>query len=123
MKPAKPLPMSGQERKTFGCILTFENAAGRREVVHAEGARIEGLRRACAHMLALDPTFKLLSYSTPETIYTDLQGRRVNQAKSTDIGGETGDIGVMFPEPALLDRAGYRQMLHRSLWGSYQERR
>ena len=94
-----------RERAEYGCTLTFENDNGQRLVVVRKGPPMAGFRQACAIALSHDETFRVISYSTPETIFRDLTGRMVMDGNTT----------VMLPELQLAARYGLRHMLHRRL--------
>ena len=93
------------ERAEYGCTVTFENDAGKRLVVVREGPPLIGLRQACAITLARDETFRIICYSTPGTIYRDLQGGRA----------QDGNTAATIPELDRAGSAGLRHMLHRRL--------
>ena len=68
--------MGGESRRIYGCIVTFRNSQGGRLSIHREGAPTKALEdQAIAIALSHDETFKVISVSSPETIYQDMQGR------------------------------------------------
>lgn len=87
-------PMNSWERKRYGCIVTFENADGKRLVLHREGSPRMAAVACCDAALLLDGTFRIITVSTPETIHTDLKGYRLSKE------GKTGFAPV--PETQLL---------------------
>ena len=106
----RPFPQGGTERARFGCICTFENADGKVIVFHRVGPPSAVAREMCAEALALDPTFRLVSYSNPSTIYKDLEGHRKGNANAVvELSGS--DRPVM-PEAQLLGQLGLGHLLH-----------
>lgn len=96
----RSFPMSGREQATYGCIVSFENENGKRLVIHRGGRVGDGVKQAIAIALAHDESFRVVSISTPNTVYTDVVGRGVA------VGGRP-----QLPENKLVPAA----MLHRSL--------
>lgn len=100
------LSLNPKERReqAYGATLTFENAAGELlTIVRRHVSTYEAVRQACDLALEQDDTYRVVSLSTPHTIYADLIGnRRLGQ----------------FPEQQTLATAGRKQMLHPRLWGS-----
>jgi hypothetical protein len=102
--------MNGQERAKFGCVCTFENADGKRLVLHEPGAPAKGLRAACAAATALDESFRLVCYSTPATVYGDMQGMRMTNTRvSREV---TVSDRATLPEVTVLGQIGLLHMLH-----------
>lgn len=110
--------MSGHRRKTSilnarnraeaGCIVSFESAAGQRLTLHVSNTRpTDGLSLALEEALAIDPSMRVVCYSTPETIATDLAGGR--RAFATDFVKEGRP---QIPELAMLTLVGRPDMLH-----------
>jgi hypothetical protein len=113
----RPFPMSGQEAATYGAIVTFENAVGERLAVHRSGSKRIAVEQACAVATGYDSSFRIISISTPETIYTDLQGARL--ARPNQNGS-----AVPFPETRMARTfPGGMGMLHDCLRGSSDRRR
>lgn len=108
--------VTGRDRAKYGCMVSFENADGETLVLHRLGAPRAALEIACDDALALDPTFRVTSYSTPQTIYADLQGREAFAS------GQGFDTAPMLPEAQALGRAGRRTMLHPRLKRSSVDR-
>lgn len=98
----KPLLSGSEERAQYGCTITFENAQGRTWVIHQQGPPETGLRQACDLALAQDDTFRIVSYSTPETVYRDLHGREIQAPRTTPA----------LPELYITARLGLRHLLH-----------
>jgi hypothetical protein len=107
---------NSRERAQYGCTTTWENAAGRRLVLSRVGPPSVVLRRQAEDALALDETFRLVCYSTPETIYTDLQGARL--ARWTNGGSTRTDpdngkwAAPIHPEAVALGMLGLRHLAH-----------
>lgn len=99
-------------REQAGCIITFENAAGERLSGHRVGKPMTAFRELCDAALELDPSYRVVSYSTPETILTDLRGRQVQDMRTAERGGGT------IPERTACGMAKRRAMLHERLRGS-----
>lgn len=98
--------ITGSSAAAFGCIASFENADGLVMSRHLVGPPLNALRLLCDHATSLDPTYRLVGYSTPNGILTDLLGRGVKHDKS---GRQ-----AKWPssEAAALSRAGRAHMLH-----------
>jgi hypothetical protein len=111
VSPTHGTAFSGRDRGAFGCIVTFENAAGDTLSGHRPGKPLAALTQLCDAALELDPSFRVVSYSTPETILTDLRGRQVRDMRTAERGG--GSI----PEPFACGMAKRREMLHPRLRG------
>ncbi len=100
---------NGQARARYGCIVSFENADGRTLVLHRIGPTRTALRRACEDALELDETFRVVSFSTPQTVYRDLQGTRPGtmNEEHDPLSGR-----AVTPEALMLGNAGIPGMLH-----------
>lgn len=113
-----PYAISGRQRAEYGCITTWETPDGRTLTVHRTGATGKALATCVALALAEDESYRLISYSTPATINTDLQGGRVDREKDSsatrDLVSATyaKRIPVPLPELAALARIGRRDLLH-----------
>lgn len=102
--------MGGNNRADYGVVVTFENADGKRLVLHRKGSLPVAVSAACDDATTLDPTFLVICISTPQTIYSDIQGRMPRN----DSGGESH---IQRPEPYTLARAKRSHMLHPSIAG------
>ncbi len=69
---------SGRDRQAYGCLLSFEADDGSTLTLHRTGPRRTAIRTAVAIALAQDESYRVVAFSTPETIYTDLTGGRVD---------------------------------------------
>ena len=112
-------PMGGESRRIYGCIVTFRNSQGKTLSIHREGAPTKALKQAIAIALSHDETFKVISVSSPETIYRDLQGSREHLTGRSDGEGARTPV-VAFPElskvpAALLDDSLRYGGIHPSL--------
>lgn len=67
---------NARDRAKHGCVTTWQNADGRTLSLYREGSPRKGIASAINTALALDPSFRLVSYSTPETVYRDLVADR-----------------------------------------------
>lgn len=94
----------GDTRRNMGVIVTFENEHGHKRTVHRTGHVIEAMRELCDEALAIDPTYRVVCVSNPETIWRDLQGRRIpdGQVSAT----------LALPEVGLCAKAGMKDMVH-----------
>jgi hypothetical protein len=108
---AYELSLSGQQRARDGCVLSFENAAGKRLVLHREGSPLQVIGPMCDDALRLDPSFRVVAYSTPSTVYTDLVGGRMRR----DSRNEEFEQEQSLPEKMMLQRAHRPEMLHERL--------
>lgn len=106
--------LNSEDRARYGSLTTWENAAGETFVIHRTGKLKEAIREAAAIALALDPSFRLVSYSTPDTIYTDLKGGRADFIHPAS--GFKATYGkanpVALPEQIILGQAGLRHLIH-----------
>lgn len=98
--------ITGSSAAAFGCIASFENADGLVMSRHLTGPPVSALRLLCDHAASIDPTYRLVGYSTPNGTLTDLRGRGVRRDKS---GRQTKWPSV---ESNVLSRAGRGHMLH-----------
>lgn len=111
MSPHRDSVFSRPVREKAGCIVTFENAAGKTLSGHRVGKPMTALRELCDAAIELDPSYRVVSYSTPETILTDLRGRQVQDMRTAERGGGT------LPERTACGMAKRREMLHPRLRG------
>src|SRR4051812_14052166 len=63
---------NARERALWGCVTTWQNADARTLCMYRSGPPRRGLLSAIEAVMSLDLTFRLVSYSTPETVYRDL---------------------------------------------------
>src|SRR2546430_15146 len=105
---------NGQERNRFGCLTTWENGEGKTITLLRTGPMKEALSHAAECVLMLDPTFRLVAYSTPETIYSDLIGARAdNQLQAGSNGWSHGKTRARpLSEQMALGRIGRPDLLH-----------
>lgn len=97
------LAPAGRDVPKFGCIVSLQNRDGKTLSLHRTG--INALEAALDDALSLDPTFRVCSISTPQSIYTDLQGR-LPHARN----GE-----VILSEHRALGKLRRMKMLHPSI--------
>ena len=109
-----PYVISGRERAAYGCLCSFENAEGLTFTIHRTGPTIPAARDACEAALTLDQTFRLVAYSTPQTIYTDLTGGRADyEVTHESIRATYAKANpVSLPELQALARIGRKELLH-----------
>lgn len=98
---------NGMQRATDGFVTTWENTDGKRLTVHRDGPPMEGLAVVCDQMIARDPSYRMISYSTPETIYGDMTGSRADVLSAS---GHSQRIGL--PEVKILGRVGRIDLVH-----------
>ena len=107
---------NARDRAKFGCTTTWENQDGQRLVLASEGKPREVLRRHADDALALDPSFRLVCYSTPQTIFTDLAGARLPRWTSGGSSRTDPDNGKwtppIMPEVVALGAIGLRHLAH-----------
>ena len=70
-------------RAIYGVIVTFENERGELLTRHCDGPPQKALERLLAEAEAKDPTFKVVAYSNPQSIYGDLVGSRAHYVDET----------------------------------------
>jgi hypothetical protein len=107
------LPLSGRERAAVGCLMTFEAADGSRLTLHGFGSAAATVGALCDAALAREPSFRLIAYSTPETVFADITGGR---ADFTHSSGEPQRRAL--PEMRALALACRKEMLHPRLAAS-----
>lgn len=91
--------LSGPDTARYGCIVSFEASDGKRLTLHQTGPTLKALRWCCMTALAQDETFKVVAYSTPATIFSDLAGRASAGKQSA-------------PELAMTRRVGFHDICH-----------
>lgn len=92
---------NGQERARYGCTTTWKNADGNLLTVYRGGSPREAVVSIAADVIALDGTYRLLSYSTPETVYRDVAMADARQ-----------NTKARTPESAVLSMVGLPHLLH-----------
>jgi hypothetical protein len=112
-KPLHERSWKGETAAAYGCTVTFEAEDGMTLTMSRVGAPRATLRALCAEAVAIDLTYRVVSYSTPETIRHDLRGRfdDAHQAKA--------QTGQPAPEGKILSSAGLLPMLHPRLRGTH----
>ena len=100
-------------REKYGVIVTFENTAGELLTLHQLGPPSEALLVVLARALASDETFRVVSYSNPQTIYVDLVGGR---ADYFDQNGSNNPKPM--PEVLALGRLELSHLCHPRLQGA-----
>lgn len=101
--------ITGNSAAAFGCIATFVNADELTATRRAPGAPAQALRLLCDHFASIDPTYRLVCYSNPQTILTDLAGREMSLT-STDRRKRLPSV-----EKTVLTRAKRPHMAHASI--------
>lgn len=86
-------------RAKYGCLTTWEHPDGRTLTIHRLGPPLQALREAAALALGEDESLRLVAYSTPETIYTDLIGGRADALQPARGFKATWDKSVPKPLP------------------------
>ena len=92
---------NGRERAEYGCTTTWKNADGDTVTVHRGGSPREGLMAIAHDVTALDDTYRLVCYSTPETVYRDVVAADTRQ-----------NVLARTPESAALSQCGLHHLLH-----------
>lgn len=98
---------NGQQSADAGVTCTFVGSDGTRWTQTLAGNPSWALNELCNEALERDESMLLISYSTPDTIYSDLRGRRHSASKANQ----------PTPEFQSLGRIGRRDMCHPSLIG------
>lgn len=100
------LSLGGWQRSAFGCIVTaHEQETGRTDTLHEKGLPLSALRSICDRLDLREGSWRIVSVSTPETIFRDLQGTRRHEGRDL----------LQLPEQAMLARIGRRDLLAPSL--------
>ncbi len=85
------------KNRSFGVIVTAESDDGRMRSFHHPGASMTALELCCDDIELLGPGWRIVSVSTPRSIFRDLQGTRRKLApKGTgnDLGSKTKRDGT-----------------------------
>lgn len=102
----RPILGGSPERALYGAIVSFENADEKTLTIHRQGPPEKVVLAACEIALRLDPSFRVVSYSTPQTIFADLDGARMHRVHLNF------DTPSNRPEELILSRLGLSSMLH-----------
>jgi hypothetical protein len=105
-KPLHERAWNGRTAAAYGCTITFESDDGMTLTLARVGAPNAATRALCAEAEAIDPTFRVVAYSSPRTILTDLEGRY------TDGSRALRHVAGLSPEGQALSGAGLLRMLH-----------
>jgi hypothetical protein len=108
-RKARTWEPAGRDTTAWGCIVTVQNDDGQTLSLHRTGK--EALNECLDIALQLDRSFKVLSISTPITIFNDLEMRIPNPHTKA----------IQCPELQKLGRVGRLSMLHPSLRGKSDE--
>lgn len=111
---------AGRDRAEYGCIVSFENENGLTFVVARKGPVEKALREALAIALSHDESFRVVCLSTPQTIFTDMDGGR------SDIDNRDGyRSSLPLPEIQIqmLGRIKAKAMLHPRLASPHRDAR
>lgn len=111
-KPLHERAWNGRAAAEYGCTVTFENDGGQVLVLARKGPPRDVLRALCDAALAVDPSFRVVCYSTPETIRQDLMGRYNHEVSART------NRSLATPENRALGQAGLLHLLHPRMRGS-----
>lgn len=101
-------------RDREGITTTWKNESGELLTVHRTGRPGRILAEIAADVTRLDPSYRLVSYSTPDTILRDLQGTRMLRKHSRNRHDVPG-TELKLPEPNALGKIGRLDLLHPDL--------
>ena len=90
-----------------GATVSFENTAGERVTVARPGNATAAVRECVDAVRAIDPSMLVVAISTPQTIYSDLRGRDLDDRGVYDV----------LPEMAMLRTAKRFDACHPRLMG------
>lgn len=102
-------------RAKYGCLTTWEHPDGRTLTIHRVGKPLTALREAASIALGECEEMRLASYSTPETIYSDLIGARADAMQPARGFKATWakSMPKPLPEQIVLGQAGLSpELLH-----------
>lgn len=102
------LKIGGEERAKEGCLTTWENSEGKTLTLHRVG--VNALREACAIAMSRDETYRLVAYSSPQSIYSDLIGIRTRTHTKS---GQR--LAHQSPEVHMMSRIGLLDLVHQRL--------
>lgn len=94
---------NGRIAPEYGCTVTFENEDGATLTLHRKGAPEAALAALCDEAKAIDATLRVVSYSSPPTILSDVTGPPTRNGRRR--------------EASVLGQIGRLEMLHRRLRG------
>jgi len=98
------------KRNEYGCIVSVrEQSSGDVRSLHAPGLRMEALQTICELLDRTEGDWKVVGYSTPETIVFDLKGKRHGG------GHKDSPAHIAFPEARVLAGIGRLDLLDPSL--------
>lgn len=107
----KGVMKNGRERAEYGATISFENADGRRLTVANTHMPVRSaIKAACVEARMLDATYRVVSISTPDTIFSDLQQREISHGRPDN------------REEWQLSHVGETAMLHPRLAGRGEDR-
>lgn len=87
---------SNNRRDTAGVIVTFRHCeTGKRWTLYEPGGKRQALRRVVDQIDATGEPWRLIGYSTPETILRDLRGRSRRRRQLDPEAIALGAIGRM----------------------------
>ena len=79
---ATTMELSPKERDLYGVIVSVRHQqTGQMRSLHEPGRAREALARACERVTAMGDEWRIVSISTPPSIYRDLQGIRVRERR------------------------------------------
>lgn len=105
------LNSGSQQRKRDGCTVSFINDAGEQLTLTRQGPPRESLKQMLDAALSVDATYKVIAYSTPDSILMDINGSRRH-------GYEEKRVNRQHPEMAALAAIGRKDLCHRTLVGA-----
>lgn len=89
----RPFPIGGGEAARYGVIVTLQNDSGERLTVHECGDTVRKCIRACYETAtAKDPSFLILSVSTPTSVFTDITQKRPHGGFSPESASGLGEM-------------------------------
>lgn len=90
---------NGRLAREYGCTVTFENEDGATLTLHRRGAPEAVLAALCDEAKAIDETLRVVSYSSPATILTDVTGppTRLGRYREATILGMVGRLEMLHP--------------------------
>lgn len=113
--PMPTLNTSGRERAQFGVIGTAQNSAtGKTVSMHRAGPPTIAVAEIAAEVDKLGANWKIVSLSTPASVYRDLQGTRYHRIKGdarNKLMGRQSAHDARTQEKALLGRIGRLDLL------------